>query len=147
MAKAVHVVCSNCDQINRIPEDRLADGARCGGCGKKVLKGKPMELNSQNFARHINKSGLPVVVDFWAPWCGPCRMMAPVFEQMAKEMSPRVIFAKVNTEVEQGLAAKYGIRSIPTLAIFRSGREIERAAGAMDTRNLKSWIQRGIKTG
>ena len=146
MAKAVHVVCSNCDQINRIPEDRLADGARCGGCGQRVLKGKPIELNSQNFTRHTGKSDLPIVVDFWAPWCGPCRMMAPVFEQMAKEMSPRVIFAKVNTEVEQVLAAKYGIRSIPTLAIFRSGREVERIAGAMDASNLKSWIQRGIKT-
>lgn len=147
MAKAVHVVCSHCDQINRIPEDRLTDGAKCGGCGQKVFKEKPIELSGRNFARHIGKSDLPVVVDFWAPWCGPCRMMAPVFEQMAKDMSSQVVFVKVNTEVEQGLAAKYGIRSIPTLAIFKSGREVERIAGAMDANNLKSWIQQGINTG
>ncbi|MDH5191083.1 MAG: thioredoxin TrxC, partial [Gammaproteobacteria bacterium] len=124
-----HVVCPQCGQINRIPEDRLVDGPKCGGCKQELFMGKPVELNSQNFSRFVAKSDLPVVVDFWAPWCGPCKMMAPVFEQVAGEVSPRVVLAKVNTEAEQALAGQFGIRSIPTLAVFKGGKESARIAG------------------
>ena len=135
-----HIVCPQCGQINRIPEDRLADGPKCGGCKQGLFPGKPIELTGQTFARFVAKSDLPVVVDFWAPWCGPCKMMAPVFNQVAGEVSPQVILAKVNTEVEQALAGQFGIRSIPTLAVFKGGKETARMAGAMDAGNLKNWI-------
>ena len=141
MSNAVHVVCPHCGQINRIPEDRLIDRPNCGGCKQALFPGRPVELTIQSFERFVAKSDLPVVVDFWAPWCGPCKMMAPVFEQVAGEVSPQVILAKVNTEVEQSLAAQFGIRSIPTLAMFKGGNEGARLAGAMDAMNLKNWIQ------
>lgn len=140
MSDAVHVVCRSCGQINRIPEARLVDGPKCGGCKQGLFPRKPVELTAQNFTRFISKSDLPIVVDFWAPWCGPCKMMAPVFEQVAGEVSPQVILAKVNTEAEQALAAQFGIRSIPTLAVFKGGKETTRMAGAMDAANLKNWI-------
>lgn len=141
MSNAVHVVCPSCGQINRIPEDRLVDGPGCGGCKQGLFPGKPVALSGQNFGRFIAKSDLPVVVDFWAPWCGPCKMMAPVLNQVAAEVSPQVILAKVNTEAEQALAGQFGIRSIPTLAMFKGGKESARMAGAMDATNLKSWVQ------
>jgi len=141
MSDAVHVVCPHCGQINRIPTNRLRESPRCGGCKDVLFTGRPVELGAQNFARFITKSDLPVVVDFWAPWCGPCKMMAPVFEKVAGELSGQVILAKVNTEAEQMLAGQYGIRSIPTLAVFKNGKEINRIAGAMDANNLKNWIR------
>lgn len=144
MSKSVHVVCSYCDQVNRLPDNRLQDGPKCGGCGQKLFKGKPMELSAENFSIHTNKSDLPIVVDFWATWCGPCRMMAPVFEQAANELKTRVQFAKVNTEADHSLAAKYNIRSIPTIAIFHKGRELARTAGAMDRQGLLRWITQNV---
>jgi thioredoxin 2 len=109
-----------------------------------LFDGKPMELTAENFQRHVERSDLPVVVDFWAPWCGPCKMMAPVFAQAAGQFRSKVRFAKVNTEEQTMLASQFGIRSIPTLALFRNGREVDRVAGAMDARNLAAWIQRQL---
>ncbi len=141
MTQAIHIVCPHCDAINRVPEDKLDQKPTCGKCKKPLFTGHPVELTDRNFARHIEKNGLPVVVDFWAPWCGPCKMMAPHFESAAAQLEPRVRLAKLNTEQAQQTAARFGIRSIPTLAVFKNGREVARQAGAMDARSLINWIQ------
>ena len=141
MSTSKHVVCPHCNGINRVPENRLTEGPKCGVCRQPLLDGRPVELSEANFHQHIERSDIPVLVDFWAPWCGPCKMMAPVFSQVAGQFRSRVRFAKVNTEEQQALAARFGIRSIPTLALFRGGREIKRVAGAMDAASLASWVQ------
>ncbi len=138
---ALHVVCPHCNGVNRVPEDRLAAGPRCGKCKRPLFDGHPVNLTAASFERHVARSDLPVLVDFWAPWCGPCKMMAPVFQQAAAELEPRLRLAKVNTEEEPRLAARYGIRSIPTLVLFRGGREVARQAGAMDLASLVAWAR------
>ncbi len=138
---ALHVVCPHCNGVNRVPEDRLAAGPRCGKCKRPLFDGHPVNLTAASFERHVTRSDLPVLVDFWAPWCGPCKMMAPVFQQAAAELEPRLRLAKVNTEEEPQLAARYGIRSIPTLVLFRGGREVARQAGAMDLASLVAWAR------
>jgi len=141
MSDPLHVVCPHCDAVNRLPTDRLAEKPVCGKCGQALFAGQPVELDAGNFDRHIGRSDLPVVVDFWAPWCGPCRTMAPTFARAAGELEPDVRLAKVDTESEQQLAARFNIRSIPTLAIFRNGREIARQSGAVDAATLRRWVQ------
>lgn len=141
MSEPLIVVCPHCHAANRVPAERLGDGATCGKCKGKLFAGTPVELDQASFDRHAGRSDLPLVVDFWAPWCGPCRSMAPAFAQAASVLEPRYRLAKVNTEVEQGLAARFGIRSIPTIAVFKHGREIARQAGAMDVATLTRWIQ------
>ena len=141
MSPSKHVVCSSCLTTNRVPEDKLAAGGTCGKCGKPLFNKRPLELTSANFNKIIASNDLPVMVDFWAPWCGPCKMMAPVFEQAAQQLEPRMLLAKLNTENEQAIAARYGIRSIPTIAIFRGGRVIAQQAGAMDMGTLTRWAQ------
>ena len=141
MSPSKHVVCSSCLTTNRVPEDKLAAGGTCGKCGKPLFNKRPLELTSANFNKIIASNDLPVMVDFWAPWCGPCKVMAPVFEQAAQQLEPRMLLAKLNTENEQAIAARYGIRSIPTIAIFRGGRVIAQQAGAMDMGTLTRWAQ------
>ena len=134
-----HVVCAHCRAVNRIDEAR-AEAPNCGACKRALFEG-PVVLTAATFDDHVGKSGIPVVVDFWASWCGPCKMMAPHFEQAAAMLAPRVRFAKVDTEAEPRLGERFGIRSIPTLAIFRDGREVDRQAGAMAAGDIVRWIQ------
>jgi thioredoxin 2 len=137
----VQVVCAGCLTANRVPEERLGDRPSCGKCHAPLLDGRPVELHEASFDTLVSRTELPVLVDFWAPWCGPCRAMAPAFESAAAELASRVRFAKVNTDEAQSLAQRYGIRGIPTLILFDGGREVNRVSGALDKRSLVQWIE------
>ncbi|MFN2274020.1 MAG: thioredoxin TrxC [Anaerolineales bacterium] len=141
MSESIHIVCPHCVAVNRIPAARLGEGPNCGKCHRALFTHHPVELTAATFERHISRNDIPVVVDFWAPWCAPCQMMAPQFVQAAGQLEPGVRLAKVDTEAEQALGARYGIRSIPTLAMFRGGREVDRQAGAMGAADIVRWVQ------
>jgi thioredoxin 2 len=135
------VVCPHCQSANRIPTARLGDNPRCGKCKQPLFTGRPIALTDQTFDRHLSRSEVPLVVDFWAPWCGPCKMMAPFFEQAASELEPHVRLVKVNTDENPMLAQRYQINSIPTTAVFKGGREAARQPGAMNLPQLLQWIR------
>ena len=141
MSTSRQVVCAHCDALVRVPVERIDEMPRCPRCHEPLFEGRPVALTAANFDQHVAKSEVPVVVDFWAPWCGPCRAMAPVFEQAAKRLEPNARFAKLNTDDAQDIAARYGIRSIPTLMVFKAGREIARQPGAMNAGSLDRWLQ------
>lgn len=143
MADTIIIPCPHCDTQNRLPAERRGQG-KCGTCHKPLFTGLPLALSESRFDRHATAGDLPLLVDFWAPWCGPCRAMAPGFEAAAREFEPRVRLAKVNTDEEQALGARYRIQAIPTLILFRHGREVARQSGAMQNSALRQWISRQI---
>lgn len=136
-----NISCPNCTVTNRIPTARLTDAPVCGKCKKRLFQGKVIELTAANVATTINHNQIPVLVDCWAPWCGPCRSFAPVFEQAAKKFEPKIRLAKLNTEQENNVAARWNIRSIPTLILFKQGREFARISGALSASQLTQWLQ------
>ncbi|MBS1210708.1 MAG: thiol reductase thioredoxin [Proteobacteria bacterium] len=140
----MEIVCSHCKTINRVPTERILDGPACGACKQPILPPEPVELTAANFDTVITRSGLPVVIDFWAPWCGPCRAMAPMYADAAKQLHGRAVLAKLDTEAHPNIAARFGIRSIPTLAIFKAGQEVAREAGARPAAEIVRWVSQSL---
>jgi thioredoxin 2 len=137
----MHIVCPHCLSVNNVPQKESYTKANCGKCKKSLLDTKPIELTNSNFDDVIVNSDIPVIVDFWAPWCGPCKMMGPNFEKSAKNFPLKTLFVKVNTENEQNLGARFGIRSIPTLIIFKNSKEVHRVSGALDETSLNRLVE------
>jgi thioredoxin 2 len=141
MADNAHIVCSGCSKINRVANVQLAKQPRCGACKTPLFPGRPVVLDETTFDRFVERSDVPVVVDFWADWCGPCKMMAPAYERAAARLEPHVILAKLDTERAPRVAARFGIRSIPTLVVLKRGREVARQAGAMGEAQIEQWVR------
>jgi thioredoxin 2 len=144
MAEPLYVVCPTCDAINRVPPERLSAGGRCGKCHGPLFTGRPLPLTESRADRHLDRSSIPLLVDFWAGWCAPCKIMAPIFEEAATMLEPHVRLAKVDTEHEPGLAKRYAIRGIPTLILFKHGREAARIAGARDLQSIVAWTRQQL---
>ena len=139
--EARHIVCPHCTSVNRIPAGKDARQAKCGHCHHSLFIGRPMPVSARNFATHILRNDIPVVVDFWAEWCGPCKVMAPVFERAAGEFEPELRFLKVDTEAEAELSARFNIRSIPSLMLFHKGNVVAQRAGAIGAEALRQWLR------
>lgn len=146
MTGSLHIVCPECLAVNRVPAERLSQAPKCGQCHRPLFTGHPVSLSASSFRKHIEGNDVPVVVDFWAPWCGPCRMMAPAYEQAARELEPAVRLAKVDTQAEPGLGGELGIRAIPTLVIFKGGRELARQSGAIGVADIARFVRSSAVT-
>ena len=142
MADTFHVVCAHCDTINRIPHDRPALRAKCARCGARLFDGRPVPLDAARFRRHVQRSDIPVVADFWAAWCDPCRAMTPIFEQAARELEPKARFVKVDVDAEPQLASELGVQGIPALFLFKGGKVAARQAGVIPLAGLRSWVDK-----
>ena len=144
MSELLHLPCPHCDTLNRVPRDKLAEGGRCGACHEALFEGRPLALDATRFRHHLEKSDLPLLIDFWAPWCGPCRVMAPEFERAAGRLEPQLRLVKINIDENPAVAERFAVRSIPTLALARHGRELARTAGAMSAAQLEDWARRHL---
>ena len=144
MSASRRIVCGNCGQINRLPADRPATAARCGSCHQSIFSGHPVEVDEAGFGRHLAHNDIPLLVDVWAPWCGPCRAMAPMFERAASELAPKVRLLKINADTAPSVSSRLGISGIPTLLLMQGGRELARTSGAMDAKSIVAWTRSGL---
>jgi thioredoxin 2 len=142
MADAEHIVCPKCSKINRVARYRLVEGPKCGACGETLFSGHPLTVDEKAFARHMSANTIPVLTDVWAPWCGPCRMMGPMFERAAEHLEPRARLLKLNLDEAPNIARRFGIQSVPTLLLTGGGQLIGQTAGAMDSRAIIDWAQK-----
>ncbi|CCE03463.1 thioredoxin TrxC [Bradyrhizobium sp. STM 3809] len=145
MSETFQLVCGHCGQINRLPVGRAPSEGKCGKCHAPLFSGHPIEVDQAAFERHVAHSDLPLLVDVWAPWCGPCRAMAPMFARAAQELEPRVRLLKLNSDEAPGVSAKLGISGIPTLLLLQKGRELQRISGAMDSQRIVAWTMSGLR--
>jgi thioredoxin 2 len=141
MKSTCHIVCPHCHAVNRVSAARAAEQPKCGQCHEALLDAAPRDLDGEAFRKHVSRNDVPVVVDFWAPWCGPCRAMAPEFERAAAELGPAARLVKLNTDEEQAIAAEFAIRGIPTVILFENGREVARRSGAMRSADIVQWVK------
>lgn len=144
MSDTSQIVCGHCGRINRLPAERAPEAARCGACHQPMFSGHPIEVDEAGFGRHVGKNDIPVLIDVRAPWCGPCRAMAPMFERAAQELEPKVRLLKLNSETAPAVSSRFNITGIPTLLLMRGGREIARQSGAMDARSIVAWTETNL---